>query len=270
MPVTIPSGVLQRSAQDLIKSALRLVGSLRSGQNLSGDELSDCLLVLNDMMDAYSAERMVIPAVFPLKLDQNQNPFTLVGSKASYKLGNVNQNEDFLTPRPSRIERISILYNASQSTPVELPLLMHDDVTWQGVPNKSVTSILPQECFVDESLDVFPDMVIYFYPIPTQANQVIFYVWDVLTLFPDPVSKFFFPPAYSEFLRYNLAVRLAAEFPCDLQKFQIVQKLATESKSRVAGINVRARVATSDEALVGSYSKMGNIFSGSANRSTRQ
>lgn len=270
MPVTTPSGVLQRSAQDLIKSALRLVGALRSGQNLAGDELNDCLLVLNDMMDAFSAERIVIPAVFPLKLDQNQVPFTLIPSQASYTLGNANQNENFLTGRPSRIERVSILYNASQSTPVELPLIMHDDVTWQGVPNKSVTSILPQECFVDESLNVFPDMVIYFYPIPTQANQVIFYIWSVLTLFPDPVSKFFFPPAYSEMLRYQLAVRLAAEFPCDLQKFQIVSKLAGDAKSRVAGINVRARVATSDPALIGSYSKMGNIFSGSANRSTNQ
>lgn len=270
MPVTTPSGVLQRSAQDLIKSALRLVGALRSGQNLTGDEINDCLLVLNDMMDAFSAERITIPAVFPSKLDLNQNPFTLKPSQPSYTLGAVTGKEDFFTNRPSRIERVSILYNASQSTPVELPLIMHDDVSWQGVPNKSIFSILPQECYVDDSLQSFPDTVVYFYPIPTQANQVIFYVWGTLTLFPDPVSSFFFPPAYSEMLRFQLAVRLAAEFPCDLQKFQIVNKLANEAKSRVAAINVKGRVATSDPALIGSYSKQGNIFSGSANRSTNQ
>jgi hypothetical protein len=70
-------------------------------------------------------------------------------------------------------------------------------------------------------------------------------------------------------LRFQLAVRLAAEFPCDLQKFEIVQKLAADAKQRIAGINVVAQVAVCDEALVGSYGKMGNIFTGTANRSLR-
>jgi hypothetical protein len=70
-------------------------------------------------------------------------------------------------------------------------------------------------------------------------------------------------------LRYQLAVRLAAEFPCDLAKFQIVQKLAADAKERIAGINVVAAVAVCDEAIVGSYGKMGNIFTGTANRSLR-
>lgn len=268
MPVLNSNATLARSAQDFIKSALRLVGALRSGLNLSGDELSDCQMVLNDMLDAFSAERVNIPAVFPQKLDQNQVPLTLQANKGVYTLGNANNNEDFLFNRPARIDRVSVLYSASQSTPSELPLFMHDEVSWQGVANKSTTSLIPQECFVDASNAAFPDMLVYFYPVPTQANPVIFYLWQVLTLFPDLTSKFFFPPAYAEMLRYNLAERLAAEFPCDLQKFPIVQKLAADSRGRVSGINVKALVATADPALVGSYGKMGNIFTGSNNRST--
>lgn len=269
MPVLIPTATLQRSATDFIKSALRLVGALRSGQNLSGDELNDCKIVLNDMLDALSIERIMIPAVFPQKLDQNQATLVLIPGQQSYTLGNVNQNENFLLPRPSRLERVSILYNASQSTPVELPMDMYDDVEWQGIANKSVTSILPQVCFVDDSLQVFPDMVVYFWPIPTQANPVILYLWGVLTLFPDLTSQFLFPPGYAEMLRYQLAVRLAAEFPCDLQKFPLVQDLAAQMKSRVAGINVVAKEAVCDEALVGSNGKMGNIYTSTANRSQK-
>lgn len=269
MPVLNPVATLSRSAADFIRSALRLVGALRSGQNLSNDELTDCQTVLNDMLDALSVERINIPAVTVQTLDQNQKTLALVGNQQSYKLGNVNGNEDFLLPRPSRIERASVLYSASQSTPVEVPLDMYDDQEWQGVANKTSTSLLPQVCFVDESNAVFPDMVLYFWPVPTQANPIILYLWTVLQLFADLNAKFLFPPAYAEMLRYNLAVRLAAEFPCDLQKFALVQKLAAESRDRVAGINARPKEAVCDEAIVGSNGKMGNIFTGTANRSLK-
>jgi hypothetical protein len=269
MPNLSPVSTLSRSAQDFIKSALRLVGALRSGLGLSNDELTDCKTVLNDMLDAFSAERIMIPAVTVQKLDQNQKPLMLQAGKGSYTLGNLNQNEDFLLTRPSRVERVSILYSASQSTPDELPMEMVDDVGWQGVSNKTTTSLLPEVCFPDESNAVFPDTVLNFWPVPTQPNPVILYIWMTLQLFPDLGTQFLFPPAYAEMLRYNLAVRLAAEFPCDMQKFELVQKLAGDARTRVAGINVRAKEATCDEALVGSYGKMGNIFTGTANRSQK-
>jgi hypothetical protein len=126
---------------------------------------------------------------------------------------------------------------------------------------------LPQVCFVDASNAVFPDMVVYFWPVPTQPNPVIFYLWTLLQQFADLTTQFLFPPGYAEMLRYNLAVRLAAEFPCDLQKLAVVAKLAAEAKARVAGVNVFAKEAVCDEAIVGSYGKMGNIFTGTANRS---
>jgi hypothetical protein len=269
MPALTPSNTLSRSATDFIKSALRLVGALRSGLNLSAAELTDCQTVLNDMLDAFSAERIMIPCTVIQTLDQNQNTLSLVANQQSYLLGNVNQTEDFLLARPARVERVSILYSASQSTPVELPMEMLDDVKWQGIANKSVTSILPQSCFVDSSMDVFPDMKLYFWPVPTQTNPVILYLWQALQQFPDLQSKFFFPPAYAEMLRYQLAVRLAAEFPCDLKKFQLVEKLADNAKSRVAGINVHPLEAVCDEAIVGGNGKTGNIFTGSSNRSQR-
>jgi hypothetical protein len=269
MPVLNPVQTIAMSATDFIKSALRLVGALRSGLNLQNDELNDSKMVLNAMLDAFSAERVMIPAITVQTLDQNQKTLMLTPNQVSYKLGNVNGTEDFLLPRPARVERVSIMYAASQSTPVELPMEMLDDQQWQGVTNKSITSILPQVCFVDFSNAVFPDMVLYFWPVPTQQNPVILYLWTLLQQFADLTTQFLFPPGYAEMLRYNLAVRLAAEFPCDLQKFQIVQKLASESKARVAGINAIPREAVCDEAIVGSYGKMGNIFTGTANRSLK-
>jgi hypothetical protein len=268
MPALNPTQTLSLSATDFIKSALRLVGALRSGLNLSAAELADSKLVLNSMLDAFSIERTQIPAIAVQTLDQNQATLVLVPNKQSYKLGNVAGTEDFLLPRPSRIERVSINYSASQSTPSEIPMDMYDDVQWQGLSNKTTPSLLPQVCFVDASNAVFPDMVLYFWPVPTQANPVVLYLWTVLQQFADLTSQFLFPPGYAEMLRYQLAMRLAAEFPCDMQKLPIVKALADEAKARVSGINVFAKEATCDDALLQSGGR-GNIFSGDSNRSHR-
>lgn len=266
MPNQPPVNTIQRSAQDFIKSALRLVGALRSGQNLSNDELTDSKQVLNDLLEAWSAKRTTVYVVRRVTLDDNQNPFTLIPGQQSYTLGDVVGGENFLHARPARLERVSILYSASQPTPVELPMDMMDNVKWQGIANKSTPSILPQVCYPELT---FPDMTLSFWPIPTQANPVILYEWSALTQFADLTSPFQFPPGYARAIRYNLAVDLAAEFPCDLQKFPIVQKIANESFEDIATLNVRAKEAVCDEALVGSYGKMGNIFTGSSNRSLK-
>ncbi|MGO9863855.1 MAG: hypothetical protein ACLPLR_09620 [Terriglobales bacterium] len=269
MAVLSDTATAARSATQYITSALRLVGALRSGLSLSAAELNDSLLVLNDMLDAFSTERILIPAVTVQKSNQNGVTLALVGGQQAYKLGNVLGTEDFLLPRPVRVERASVLYSASQSTPAELPMDMVDDVKWQGIANKSVPSILPQVCFVDASNAVFPDTILYFWPVPTQPNPVILYVWTALQSFPDLTSAFLFPPAYAEFLRYQLAMRLAAEFPCDLQKFQVVKTLADAAKIRIAGMNAIPKEAVCDEAIVGSHGKMGNIYTGTVNRSLR-
>jgi len=269
MPDLGPSSPLARSAQTYILSACRLVGALRSGLSLSAAELTDSLQALNDMMDAFSAERVMIPAETIQTVDQNQNTLALVTNQQSYTLGNVDGTENFLLPRPARTPRVSILYSTSQQTPIEKPMEMYDPVQWQGIANKSTPSILPQICFVDESNAVFPDMVLYFWPVPTQANPVILYTWTVLSQFPDLQSKYLFPPAYAELIRTSLAMRLAAEFPCDLTKLPIVKAWAAEARDRVVGINARPLEAVCDEAIVGGGGKMGNIYSGDANRSFR-
>lgn len=265
MPNLAPKSTIARSCADFIKSGLRLVGSLRSGQNLTNSELTDCQQVLNDMLDAWSAERTMIITVNPTTVDQNGVALSLVANKQSYTLGNVLGTEDFLLARPARLERASVLYSASQQTPLEKPLEMYDDVQWQGIANKTTKSLLPEGCFDDQG---FPDRVLFFWPIPTQANPVTLYIWALLTQFADLNAKFSFPPAYAEAIRYNLAMRLAAEFPCDLQKLSLVAKFASESKRRIESFNAPVKEATCDEALL-QYGGMGNIYTGTSSRSSR-
>jgi len=264
MPDLGPQSTQARSATSFILSALRLVGALRSGQDLSQAELRDCQQVLNDLLDAWSSQKRTVFVVSRTTLDQNQNAFSLKANQQTYTLGNATGNEDFLIPRPPRLERVSVMYSASQSTPVELPMDMYDDVQWQGVANKSITSLLPQVCYPETG---FPDISLSFWPVPTQANPVVLYLWGALAQFPDLTSQFSFPPGYARALRFNLAVDLAAEFPADMSKFPLVKERAAVYRSEIETLNVRAKEAVCDAALVGGNGSAGNIFTGSANRS---
>lgn len=264
MPNLPQQSTLTRSAADFIKSALRLVGALASGENPSASEMTDAQQVLNDMLDAWSAERTSIFVVPRITLDQNQVPLTLAANKQTYLLGNATENEDFLLARPPKLERVSILYSASQSTPVELGMDMLDDVEWQAIANKSTPSLLPQVCYVETG---FPDMSLNFWPIPTQANPVVLYLWSALQQFSDLETQFSFPPAYARAIRYSLAVDLAAEFPGDLQKLPIVMKIASQAKSMIQAMNTPVKEAWCDPALVGANGPRGNIYTGSPSRS---
>jgi hypothetical protein len=269
LPNLPPSGLIQRSGQDIIKSSLRLVGSLRSGQNLSAAELADCLLVLQDFIDSCSAQRLVIYCTPYTTVDQNNNPLSLNAGQQKYVLGNSNGTEDFKMNRPPKIERVSVLYSASQSTPVEVPLVtLHDNVAWQSVANKSTPSLLPQICYIEPTADG-TDYNLYFWPVPSQANPIAIYPWAALNQWTNLQQKYFWPPAYLRMIRYNLAVDLFAEFPGDMQKFPLVAKIANESMGIVKAINladVATKEAVCNEGILGTHG-MGNIYIGGVSRS---
>jgi hypothetical protein len=61
-----------------------------------------------------------------------------------------------------------------------------------------------------------------------------------------------FPPAYAQAIRYNLAIRLAAEFPGNLSP--IVPMIAAESLAMLKDLNLPAPVLRCDPGLSGTGS----------------
>ena len=201
-------------------------------------------------------------------VDQNNQVLKLTAGQQKYTLGNLNGAENFLLPRPPRIDNVSVLYSASQSTPVEYGMDMYDGKQWQSIPNKSTQSLLPQVCYIEPTVDG-TDYLLYFWPIPTQGNPIVLYPWAALNQFSSLQAKFAMPPAYSKAIRFNLAMDCAAEFGCDMQKLQLVNQQARESKNVIKAINLSLAIPESwcDEAIVGSDGHgRGNIFAGGPNR----
>lgn len=228
------------SVLKLISSALRMVGLLASGTTPRAVDAQDALLVLNGMLDSFNAERLMI---FVIAINQ----FPLTVNKQVYTCGT---GGDFDMPRPPKIERVSIISLQNPDQPQELPMNYYTVKDWQSVPVKNVPSPLPEDVYDDQA---FPLRNISVWPIPTVGVDFKIYSWLALSQFADLNTIVSFPPGYQECLRYNLAVRLMAEYPGSYNPVtaQMTTALAIESKARVKSMNLPILEADADPALMG-------------------
>lgn len=188
------------TAFDLITSALRLAGVLANDETPSAGDANQGLSVLNDMIDSWNAQRL---AIFTTRSDD----FPFVLGQQAYTLG---IGGNFNIPRPARIDSMSAILLTNPANPIEVPMAMWTTEDWQNMPVKVVNGSFPQGCYDDGG---FPLRTLNFWPIPTtQQNSVRIYSWQALTAPPLLTSAIAFPPGYAEAFRYNLAVRLGAEF----------------------------------------------------------
>lgn len=214
-------------ALDIITSALKLVAVLADGEVPDLTTQNQGLSVLNDMTDAWNADRL---AIYTTRSDDY--PYVL--GKQSYTLGT---GGDLNATRPARIDGMSTILLQNPANPIEVPISLFTVDEWQTkVPVKQVNGSFPLICY--DSGD-FPLRTLNFWPIPTQpANSVRIYSWQALPA-QTLQSLVSFPPGYAEAIRYNLAVRLAAEFGVDPSKYAAatVAQLAAKSFGTIKTMN---------------------------------
>ena len=210
-------------ASDIINSALRLIGVLASGEQPDISESNDALVVFDQMVDSWNADRLAI-------FTTSSNDFPFVIGQQSYTLGS---GANFNMTRPARIDAMSAILLTNPDNPIEVPISMVSVDDWQQkVPVKSVDGSFPLICYDDGG---FPNRTLNYWPIPLQANNVRIYSWQPLSAPSSLATTIAFPPGYLEAFRYNLAVRLSAEFAAPLPA--AVQALAIESLGRVKSMN---------------------------------
>jgi hypothetical protein len=234
-PAVIPGLLL--AGQDIINSALRLIGVLPSGESPSQAESQDALAIANQMFDSWQAESLMISAI-------QRYVFNPAALKQTYTVG---PGGDVNIQRPARIPSIGVINLPGSSQPTEIPLDMFTYEQWRDIPVKNTAGALPERCWDDCA---YPLRNLNFWPIPNVQINFALYLWTLITQFPDLITLFGFPPAYLRAIRYNLAVDLAAEFPGNPELMPLVIKIAGESKSIVKTMNWRPLIAACDPALV--------------------
>lgn len=223
------------TVRDLINGSLRLLGVLASGDDASAAEATDALTSLNDMMDSWKNERLMVYAILPMT-------FSLVPGKQSYSLGPA---ADWTMERPTELDQISYLYttNGSPVINMNVPLLNLDQ--WNQILVPSTTSTIPQWAYLDDAL---PARNLMFYPVPNIVNSVNLFLWKQVDGFPDINQTIALPPGYQRALRYNLAIEMAPEYGKEIS--QAVAAVATESKNAVKLKNIKPMYLQCDQSLL--------------------
>ena len=188
------------TAQQIIDQALKLIGVLGVGADITAQEYTDSLRTMNMMLDRWNLTDLLVYST-------NPHTFPLVLGKQSYTLGT---GGDFDMPRPSKIERISIQYPSTNGVVLELPLDQDFDLEhWQSLIVKNIPSAFPVICYNNTG---FPFMELNVWPIPAAPCNLILYTWDMMPLIANIADNVELPTGYADAVVYNLAVRLAQMF----------------------------------------------------------
>lgn len=200
---------------DLMRSSFRASGVLRPGQQPNNSEITDSLFVLNSMLESWSLESLII-----YEIRRTQYPLT---GAASYTIG---PGGDFDQPRPVRIESAGYLYSGMES-----PTSVISNQKWAmggGPTNQGGCAGV----YYDKA---FPVATIHLRPVPSTAAALALYAWTPLGQVVSESESVQLPPGYADAIRYNLAVRIAAEW--GRQPRPDVLQLAIDSKAIVKSFN---------------------------------
>ena len=185
---------------DLISRALNLAGRLGPGRTAGASEKASAFLRLNEMLDAWAAERLMIYKIVPAT-------HVLVAAQQVYTIGP--GAADFNLPRPMRIDEASIIYCS-----IRYPLELLTPAGWSAVRDSDIaetalTGVIPRKMWNDQAS---PISNLYLWPIPSTNNTLLeTFTWEPITQFGATSDTVTLPPAYLEALRFNLAVSFAAE-----------------------------------------------------------
>lgn len=180
----------------LISQALRSIGALGATETADGDTAANTLATLNQMLDAWSSNRLMI-------FTEGKLTHTLTGA-GSYTIGS---GGDIDTTRPVFIKEVFI-NNGSR----DYGLTKIGETEYARVSNKTATSNLPSFYYYDGG---FPLGTIRLTPLDTAGYTLNLYVRQPLSsiALDDTLSL---PPAYEEAIKYNLGIRLAPEYQVQL------------------------------------------------------
>lgn len=235
------------TARDMIKSAMRKLNVLGTGQDLQANEAIDALATLNQMVSAMSVEGTNI--IF----GDTTESFALTNNDDTYTIGT---GADFNTARPSSI--VSAFVRQSDT---DYPLDIVDVRQYNLIEDKDDPAGYPEWLYYDGG---YPTGTIKLWPSPIGGMTLHITSRKALQTFPSLDTVVALPDGYEAALIYNLAIELAPEY--EREPSPTVQRLARKYLLAIRGANMRAKpmVLRVDPALRDSGNRF-NIYSGTYN-----
>lgn len=230
------------TARELIRRSLILIGVLGQGENPTSAEADDALQTLNEIVDKWNVEALMITSNVKIK-------FPLTGAK-SYTIG---EGGDIDTLRPP-----SGVLGAYYEMPggISIPLQIITESQYENIVLKDLNVQIPNIIFYNNS---HPLAELFVYPI-SDVGSVVLSVSDQFLLFPTLDTVIDLPSGYIKALRYNLATELSTEYGRQLDERIIEMAIGAKSFIKTTNSASKRIISYCDPALISSGSY--NIYEG--------
>lgn len=220
---------------DLIAAALKRIGVLQAGEAASGEDTADAFLRLNDLVDSFAAERLVIYTVA-------RTVWTITSGTSTYTVGT---GGTVNTARPVFVDAIKYV-ETSTSPDLELELDNLTDEAYRNIPQKGLTAVYPTAAYYNPTYaGGFATLTLW--PGPTSTTlQGVLYAPQAISEFALPSTAISLPPGYKLMLRENLAVALWPEWFTGEPVPPALQREADRTKKLIKTANVHLVDLSSD------------------------
>lgn len=223
------------TALDLLNASARLIGILAESETLSASQANNALQGMNNMLDSWSNEQMMIPA-------RVQETFPLANGKGSYQMGS--GAPDFNTARPQKIENID-WQQPTGSYPFNLGIDIITQDQWASIVVPTVPSNIPTKMWPQYGN---PYVTLNFWPVPNVVNNIVIWSWKALADLSTLTTAFSMQPGYSKAIIYNNALEMAPEYGITPSELIVAQSI--ESKAVLKRMNNQQQEMRCDAAIL--------------------
>ncbi len=192
-----------QTVRSLIARSMRDLGALAVGETPTADEASDALTTLNELLEAWSLERLMVYHIAEVTK-------ALTGGTASYTIGS---GGSINTARPLRIEN-AVLRDANN---LDIPVRMLTRQEYASIALKATQSTYPHWLYYDNNYNSSGLGTVTLWPVPSTSDKTLrLWCWQPLSSVATLDTTINLPPGYTRALRSNLALELAAEYGREL------------------------------------------------------
>lgn len=226
MPSPTTSGVL-------VRSSMRLLGVIATGETPTADEMNDGVSSLNDLLENLSTQNLAV-------YDSAVQTFPTIAGQAVYTIG---PGGAWNTTRPVRIGgNPTCTFNG-----VDFPVDQIGQGTYDMIGLKTQQQpIVEKLLYVNDN----PLGIITLWPVPSGIVNITINPDRVLTNVPDAFTAMVFPPGYMLLMRYMLAIIMAPDYGVTVS--QEIAQIASKALADIKRANKVKRKSTFDGALVDS------------------
>lgn len=242
MPVVLlPSTPLTaRTALQLIRDGLGLTNCVGTDQTLTNDETSDCLRVLNDLIEDWNTQEF---AVYGL----GNQTFNTIANQATYTVG---AGANWVTNRPVRINEPAYATVSGVTFPYfSITQQQYDLINYKSQPGGG-TDTVQNYLYVNE----YPLGLITLWPVPNSIIPITFSMDLLISSVPTAATVLQFPPGYMKAFKYELGCELPSVFGKTLSKYPEVVATRNRIIGNIKRANMVPQVLQYDISLLNSPS----------------